>query len=634
MRNKIIILTVFAGLLLSACSDFLDRMPLTQPSNENFLSTRANVESYINGLYPSLLAPSQYGISVRGEEVNSDNILAENYDERLNGENNQFSGASSWQTGYQNLRRVNYFFHYYAVPEGEETDEVKSMRGEAYFFRAYWHYYLLTRFGNIPVMDGFWDGNATLGGLQKPATKRADVARFILNDLKAAIGLVPEARANLLPRTKYKGLRINRETAMILAMRTALYEGSWEKYHKGTEFATEDNSEEFFREVMNWGDQHLFQTGLTLNTKETDKNAKNVEDAFQHLFNSKDLSDIGEAVLWKKYSLKDGVFHSINGLLADGATDGSGPSGLSKSLVDNFLNQDGTFIDPNDEKYKDFNETFKNRDGRLLAMVMHSGSKYKSSKLMNVMAYDVTDTIGLTPIEKAMIVAHNKRVLSPGLNSDTKTKNVTGFHIGLGIDTTYVSGQGETAFVIFRYAEGLLCYAEAAAELSLYTDAVAAKTIKLLRERAGVKYITPQADPNFPFKGLTPEVQEVRRERRSELSLQGFRLDDLMRWRAAGVLKGVKGRGRGAYLGEESVLYKSFLRGACVVEADGSKKWKITHALDENKVLTDNEGWMDPLLEYLPTGYGFDEGRDYLLPIPQDEIQLDHALKQNPGWER
>ena len=71
---------------------------------------------------------------------------------------------------------------------------------------------------------------------------------------RVAIGLIPEARANLYSRNKYSGLRVNRETAMILAMRVALYEGSWEKYHKGTDFATEDNSEEFFKEVMNWGD--------------------------------------------------------------------------------------------------------------------------------------------------------------------------------------------------------------------------------------------------------------------------------------------------------------------------------------------------------------------------------------------
>ena len=80
MKKKIIILTAFMGLMLSACSDFLDRKPLTQPDNTTFLSGREQVENYINALYPALPAPAQYGMGVRGEEVNSDNILAEKYD--------------------------------------------------------------------------------------------------------------------------------------------------------------------------------------------------------------------------------------------------------------------------------------------------------------------------------------------------------------------------------------------------------------------------------------------------------------------------------------------------------------------------------------------------------------------------
>ena len=611
MKNKIIILTVFAGLVLSACSDYLDRKPYTQPNNEDFLKTRENVESYINNLYTSLPAPAQYGIGVRGEEVNSDNILSEKYDMRLNGENNQFSGSDDWNKGYKNLRMVNYFFHYYAVSEVDETDEVLSLRGEAYFFRAYWHFYLLTRFGNIPIMDDFWDGNATLGGLQIPATKRADAARFILNDLKAAIGLIPEARANLHSRSKYSGLRVNRETAMILAMRVALYEGSWEKYHKGTDFATEDNSEEFFKEVMNWGDQYLFPAGLTLHMTATNPKATNIDDAFSELFNSNDLSNISEVTFWKKYSIADGVFNTVTQQLSGGVTDNVKPSGLSKSLVDNFLNVDGTPVDPTDEKYKDFNEVFKDRDGRLLAMVMHTGCKFKSNSLMNVRVYDETGT-------EAEQKEKNKDISSPRLNGDGIYKNVTGFHTRLGIDTTYVTGNCETAHVMCRYAEGLLCYAEAAAELGQYNDNVAEKTLKPLRQRAGVVYVTPAAGPHFPFQGLPPAVQEVRRERRSELSLQGFRLDDLMRWRVAGTLKSVEGRGRGAYLGKDGVLYLSF--------SPSLRKEGLNH------VLTDNEGWMDPLKEYLPEGYKFNEDRDYLLPIPPDEIQMDHELNQNPGW--
>lgn len=607
-------------MVFSACSDFLDRKPLTQPANTTFLVGREQIENYINGLYRALSTPTQFGIGVRGEEVNSDNILAENYDRRLNGENNQFSGSNDWNLGYMNLRNVNYFFNYYDVPEAVETAEIISLRGEAYFLRAYWHFYLLTRFGDIPVMDRFWDGNATLEGLQIPASKRSDVARFILSDLKAAIGAVPEAKANLFSRTKYSGLRINKETAIILAMRVALYEGSWEKYHYGTKFATEDNSAEFFQEVLNWGDQQLFPANLTLNTKENDKEAIHPEDAFAHLFNKKDYSSIPEAVFWKKYSVTDGVFHVVGQLLSSGVVDNMGPSGLSKSLVDNYLNADGTFIsNPKDDKNKDFNEMFENRDGRLLATVVHKGSKFRSSvgstsaKPINVRAYDYDPSYTEEELKEK-----NGDIRSPGLTGDGKYKNVTGFHINLGIDTTYVDGNCDTGVVLFRYAEALLCYAEAAAELGKWTDDVLNRTLKPLRARAGVGYVEPKADPNFPFTGLTPLLQEIRRERRSELSLQGFRLDDLMRWAEAETLKGINGRGRGVYLGKESLLYRSFSP-------------KVEEVL--KTVLVDNDGWTDPLQQYLPTGYLFNLKRDYLLPIPQDELQLNRKLRQNPGWE-
>ncbi len=125
---------------------------------------------------------------------------------------------------------------------------------------------------------------------------------------------------------------------------------------------------------------------MTLNTKETDDEAVNPEDAFAHLFNKGDYSQISEAVFWKKYSVDGGVYHVLGQLLAGGVIDNQGPAGLSKSLVDNYLNADGSFINPEDEKYKDFNQMFEGRDGRLLATVMHTGSNFVQQpdrKLLN-----------------------------------------------------------------------------------------------------------------------------------------------------------------------------------------------------------------------------------------------------------
>jgi len=578
----------------SSCSDFLDREPITKPEAGNFLTGAIQVENYINGLYMTLPSFSKFGLGVRSEEKNSDNIIAEKYDARLHGQNNQFSGASDWQTGYQNLRKVNYFFHYYKVPEAQENEDVLSLKGEAYFLRAYWHFDLLKKFGSIPVMDAFWDENATIAGLQIPAKTRNEVARFILSDLV-------EAKNLLHSRGKYSGIRINKEAAMVLAMNVALYEGTWEKYHSSDDFASSTNESNYFLgEVINWGNE-LFGCGIDLY-----KTGQNPGDAFAALFNSKDLSGMGEVLLWRKYSSDEGVFHDVNGNLKAGVVDSEGAAGITQSLVDNYLNADGTFIDPTNEKFKDFKETFEGRDPRLIQTVMNEGAKFASATTA-------------TPMHLEEYTDEKKNTISPPkLAGDGNTRSLTGYHIRLGIDTTFVSGNGETALPIIRYAEGLLAYAEAAAELEMWSDDIANKTLKALRERAGVKYLAPAKDANFTDFGytLTPVLQEIRRERRSELALQGFRLDDLMRWKADKLIVGK--RGKGAYVGDESILFKSY-------SPDNQKRIRERLTLDDNK-------WADPMAGTLPSGYQFHADRDYLLPIPPSELELNKKLKQNPKW--
>ena len=578
----------------SSCSDFLDREPITKPEAGNFLTGAIQVENYINGLYMTLPSFSKFGLGVRSEEKNSDNIIAEKYDARLHGQNNQFSGASDWQTGYQNLRKVNYFFHNYKVPEAQENEDVLSLKGEAYFLRAYWHFDLLKKFGSIPVMDAFWDENATIAGLQIPAKTRNEVARFILSDLV-------EAKNLLHSRGKYSGIRINKEAAMVLAMNVALYEGTWEKYHSSDDFASSTNESNYFLgEVINWGNE-LFGCGIDLY-----KTGQNPGDAFAALFNSKDLSGMGEVLLWRKYSSDEGVFHDVNGNLKAGVVDSEGAAGITQSLVDNYLNADGTFIDPTNEKFKDFKETFEGRDPRLIQTVMNEGAKFASATTA-------------TPMHLEEYTDEKKNTISPPkLAGDGNTRSLTGYHIRLGIDTTFVSGNGETALPIIRYAEGLLAYAEAAAELEMWSDDIANKTLTALRERAGVKYLAPAKDANFTDFGytLTPVLQEIRRERRSELALQGFRLDDLMRWKADKLIVGK--RGKGAYVGDESILFKSY-------SPDNQKRIRERLTLDDNK-------WADPMAGTLPSGYQFHADRDYLLPIPPSELELNKKLKQNPKW--
>lgn len=597
--KKIYIMAMVAVSILpfSSCSDFLDREPITKPEAGNFLTGAVQVENYINGLYMTLPSFTKFGLGVRSKEKNSDNIVAEKYDQRLHGQNNQFSGASEWQTGYQNLRKVNYFFHNYRVSKELETEDVLSLKGEAYFFRAYWHFDLLKKFGAIPVMDTFWDENATIAGLQIPAKSRNEVAKFILSDLD-------EAKRLLHSRSKYSGIRVNKEAAMVLAMNVALFEGTWEKYHANDDFAAPTNESPYFLgEVIKWGDE-LFGCGIDLY-----KVGQNPGDAFAALFNSKDLSGMDEVLLWRKYSNEQGVFHDVNGNLKAGIVDSEGAAGITQSLVDNYLYKDGTSINPNDSKFKSFKETFEKRDPRLLQTVMNDGAKFASS-------------ITATPMHLEEYSEEKKNKISPPkLAGDGNARSLTGYHIRLGIDTTFVSGNGETALPVIRYAEGLLAYAEAAEELGQWSPEIAGKTLKALRERVGVTYVTPVKDSYFTDFGyeLTPVLQEIRRERRSELALQGFRLDDLLRWKADKLIVGKRGKGAYIYKGaDESLLFKSF-------SPDNRKRIK-------ERLLLDDNGWADPMAGTLPSGYQFHTDRDYLLPIPPSELELNKTLKQNPKW--
>ena len=590
--------------VLAGCSGFLDQLPLTSPSSDGFLSSESQVLSYVNGLYTALPSLSQYGSGVRAVEKNSDNIISEKYDLRINGELTAFGGETEWSAAYRNLRDVNFFFHHYQVPQAAESDDLKSLYAEVYFLRAWWHFTLLKKFGSVPVMDGFWDGNATVEGLQIPSTPRKKVALFILEDLDKAI-------SGLHGRSRYSGLRINREAALVMAMNVALYEGSWERYHAGGAFAAEDADPElFFRKVLEYGDDLFEEMPVSegLNTVANDPfGAIDGGEAYAHLFNQKDLSSVPEALFWKKYDMSQGVQHSLTVLLGAGVVDNEAAAGISKSLVDSYLYADGSFIDPSDARFKDFNETFDGRDLRLRETVMSTGHKFRSTSIsrpMNVAEY--------TP---------DGNVNPPRFNGDGNTRNLTGYHTALGVDTTYVSSSfWDTGLVIIRYPEALLAYAEAAEELGVCTDDVLDFTIRPLRERAGTVWKTPENDPAFPDYGyrISPEMQEIRRERRCELALQGFRLDDIMRWRGHKVLTGQ--RGRGAYLGKDGILYKSFnMDDPLVREA-------------VEMIPVDEGGWIDPLRDKLPSGYGFIPERDYLMPVPPEDVRLNKYVEQNPGW--
>ncbi|MDD4109724.1 MAG: RagB/SusD family nutrient uptake outer membrane protein, partial [Prolixibacteraceae bacterium] len=163
------------------------------------------------------------------------------------------------------------------------------------------------------------------------------------------------------------------------------------------------------------------------------------------------------------------------------------------------------------------------------------------------------------------------------------------------------------------YAEALLNYAEAKAELNTITQEDLNKTVNLIRRRVGMPDLSLNVgytDPDWQFPELSPLINEIRRERRVELAFEGYRNDDLRRWAAGDLIKGKR------WKGARFILGKSFPQ--------------IESQISDIKV--DENRYIDRYRTSLPNGFGFDETRDYLAPLPTNELTLNPALEQNPGW--
>ncbi|MDA3822458.1 MAG: RagB/SusD family nutrient uptake outer membrane protein, partial [Bacteroidales bacterium] len=318
-------------------------------------------------------------------------------------------------------------------------------------------------------------------------------------------------------------------------------------------------------------------------------NSGNPDLSYWKLFNQTDLSGNPEVMMWRKYDIGLGITHNLQRMLP---WRGNG-TGISLSLVDSYLKKDGTLaLNPD---YSSLSLVANDRDPRLAQTVLLPGD------VLTEVGYDnaVQRVFTLPFIDKA--------------GSD---RNTTGFMLYKGLDPSPIQqrnqeGIGTTASIIFRYAEVLLNYAEACAELGELDQAAADKSINKLRNRVGMAGLNVGDVPSDPnnLLGVSNLIYEVRRERRVELALENFRFDDLMRWRAHEVIKDERLKGMKYYGSDLENSYSGFYP-----------------FVDEN-------GFLDPYQESLTQGFGFNPERDYLLPIPSQEFTINPDLDQNPGWE-
>ncbi|HXO76888.1 MAG TPA: RagB/SusD family nutrient uptake outer membrane protein [Puia sp.] len=592
LSKRIILLLIVAGALQS-CSKYLDKQPFTslnpttsfktagdlqlytnsfyvyQMPNANAIFTGDNTSDYISGNNPPLIMTAQVSAN---NPVNA----------------NAWSRATAATGSWPELRNINYFLQNNTSPL--VADSIRNMySGIARFFRAWWYYNMVKEFGNVP-----WVGSAlstTDSSLYKAQDPRTLVMDSIEADLDYAIAHAPAAKDNGCST-------ITKWTALALKARVGLFEGSFRKYH--TELLLTGSAATWFNYSVDAATQLINSGNYKLHT--TGSPASDYRAVFT---TSTPFSD--EVILAFVYNDGLKLWHNANAYFTS-TTLGNRTSPI-KAFMDTYLNKDGSrFTDqPNFDTINFVNE-MANRDLRLQQTVRCNGYKY-STGVSAPPDYSYTFT-GYQPLKFC--------VDNPAIN---------------------VNSQNNNSIPIFRYAEVLLNLAEAKEELGTLTPMDYANTIGLLRSRAGITN-TPWptvADPYmaayFLGKVSDPVLLEIRRERGVELMLEGFRWDDIRRWKMGKMMEKPY---NGVYVPQlntpyamngDGVLNVSFVT---ATPSSGAIKGVYYYLID-NKTVNLTQGSTGNIIWLANIPRQWDD-KMYYDPIPSGEIVLNPNLKQNTGW--
>lgn len=597
MRNPPLLLLFF---LVCACSDdLLDRTPRNSISQENFFRTEADLELYTNGL---LSMPSGYGIYL--SDQSSDNAATTGAVEIktiMTGSPSSQNLTGGWD--WERLRDINFFLVNYE--RAEVSPEVANhYAGLARLYRAQFYHDKVKRYSDVPYYDGVLNPDDE-ELLYKPQDPRSLVVDRIMEDLAFAADNIREDVPEGTP---------DRYVALMYQARIALHEGTYRKYHPELNLA--ESAPSFLevaataaKAVMESGRYALYTTG-------------NPGSDYLDLFVSQSLAGNPEVILYDRNDFGLGKNANFRFELQDYELS------PSRDLVQAYLTEEGTpFTDREDYATAGFVEEFTDRDPRLLQTLAYPGW--------------VNEADGqTTPYVQEL------------------NKNFTGYHLIKG----YVNSTEEAVFQsvdvpVLRFAEALLIYAEARAELGQLIQEDLDRSVNLLRARVGMPAMNLAAvnatpDPILAAKypevsgGAAGAILAIRRERRVELAFEGRRFDDLMRWHAGDLLemvpKGIYFPGLGRYDltgdGVDDIFLISL--DETVPEGDAREKNSLGIALIYYRV----GPFGSEATVYLENGTdggatvtevadrNFMEPMHYYRPIPFDEVILNPNLSQPFGW--
>lgn len=590
MKN--IIMLLWAGLVLAACNK-LEQVPQATATRDAVFGSDKGLELYANSFYNVL--PTANAIH-RGDEM-SDYAARTQVPDFLREGAYGPRQSSGWN--WRELRNINYFLENNTNRAiSEETR--RHYNGLARFFRAWFYFDMVRRFGDVPWMGKTMPVDDP--ALYKKRDPRALVMDSVLADLNYACEHIRTTNDNSRSLiTKY--------IAYGFKSRVCLFEGTYRRYT--TAYGQQATAEKWLSEAANAAEMVMSRGGFSLSE------AGGSSLAYRQLFTSK-LPVSNEIMLAAVADPALSVFNDANWYWTS-ATYGARLS-LIRTFVNTYLNLDGTpFTNTPGYATMTFMQETRNRDKRLQQTI-----RLGDYKRIN----------GGTPEAAPPVFSYTYTGYQP---------------IKWTLDDTYYDGgtRNDNSISIMRYAEILLNYAEAKAELNALTDADWARTIGALRKRAGITgglTAKPAVADAYLMASYFPEISnasllEIRRERGIELVLEGFRFADLLRWHKGNLLE---------------MTWNGFYVPALDVAMDLNEDGKNDVYFYKDKPVTPGLAGVT-YINVAPTVNGVANpqrlsndtsgeltwlsnvarkwnARNYFYPIPEADRLINPDLGQNPGW--
>ena len=650
---------------LSACSDFLNKEPLSQGTEAIVFKTPEHFEQaayYLYDLYGWDYNAMDRNLDISGLGSNGGGTAPES--------------SGSWGGPYGQIRDCNILLEKAEEYAGDKN-AISHAVGTAHFFRAWQYFKLLKTYGGVPIADHSLD--LTDPTLQAPRNSRYEVANFIINDLKEAVKLLTKEKD--IPDAD-KG-KISKEAAQSFLARVALYEGTWEKYvpsigydldGDGTNSGAGTAKPEGYPSVtelltlaktMSKDVITEAETGTFKLWNECDSLSYyylfNIDDAEGNIpnFKGKGKATNKEFIIYRKYDFNiakpnKNISHTVIVGLATSISQQFGESFLCRNGLPIRISYTGNMANaqnnPQFEGYKTFVGEYRNRDYRFISCTYIPDRTFWSSR--------VEDGRQLTATGKPYpdpVFPQNDEVYNPG---DPAYSSSCGVFKPILRNNSTASGYGRRKYLIeganrpsntesadypnLRLAEVHCIYAEATCELNggNISDEDLDFSINKNRARARVAPLTNALIANVWDAGYWDYEQnktvckkmnmldEIRRERACELFGEGHRMDDLKRWGIAHI--NLVGQKLGHYvLGTayetEKANSAQYFGEPCYYP----EKYPLRYGIYEGTGKNDPDYGRSIAND--PTTLNFIQ-RDYLTPLPLDQMRLNTNLKQNPGW--